>query len=217
MVGEFDFELNNKFLIANLHSYEPLALWQLLERESEADLPHNEKYEFEHRSRVSEVISENVVIKKEILDKIDEFHSKNFSDNVLGVHVRGTDKKLEYPHKALPISAYIEAIEEHLETNPDCKIYVASDNNEAIIEIFRKFGPQKVFVTNATRMQNYLSADPICLTPSTGPKHGEEVLMECMLLSRTNHLICTDSNVAASALYINPNITTTYLNRKHGK
>ena len=217
MVGEFDFELNNKFLIANLHSYEPLALWQLLERESEADLPHNEKYEFEHRSRVSEVISENVVIKKEILDKIDEFHSKNFSDNVLGVHVRGTDKKLEYPHKALPISAYIEAIEEHLETNPDCKIYVASDNNEAIIEIFRKFGPQKVFVTNATRMQNYLSADPICLTPSTGPKHGEEVLIECMLLSRTNHLICTDSNVAASALYINPNITTTYLNRKHGK
>ena len=217
MVGEFDFNLENKFLIANLHSYEPLALWQLLERESEADLPHNEKYEFHHRARVSNVISENVKIKKEILEEINKFQEKNFSYNVLGVHVRGTDKKLEYPHKALPISAYIEAIQDYVDKNPDCKIYVASDNNEAIIEIFRKFGPQRVFVTNATRMQKYLSADPICLTPSTGPKHGEEVLIECMLLSRTNHLICTDSNVAASALYINPNITTTYLNRKHGK
>ncbi|HCY82676.1 MAG TPA: hypothetical protein DHV22_14320 [Xanthomarina gelatinilytica] len=217
MVGEFDFDLENKFLIANLHSYEPLALWQLLERESEAELPHEEKYEFKHRAAVAEVISNNVVVKPEIVEKIDNFYNKNFSGNVLGVHVRGTDKKLEYPHKALPISAYIEAIEEYLQKQPDSKIYVASDNNEAIIQIFKRFGPQKVFVTNATRMQNYLSADPICLTPSTGPKHGEEVLIECMLLSKTNHLICTDSNVAASALYINPHITTTYLNRKHGK
>ena len=72
-------------------------------------------------------------------------------------------------------------------------------------------------VVNATRVNGYMSPDPICLTPATGPEHGEEVLIECLLLSKTNHLICTDSNVSAAALYMNPNMTTTYLNRKYGK
>ena len=217
MSGEFDFNLENKFLIANLHSYEPLALWQLLEQESEANLEHTKKFEFKHRKRIADIILKNVKVKEEISQKIDNFYKKHFSNHVLGVHVRGTDKKLEYPHKALSIQAYIDAIQDYLSIHPESKIYVASDNNEAIVEIFKKFGPKKVFVTNAIRMQSYLSPDPICLTPATGPEHGEEVLIECVLLSKTNHLICTDSNVAASALYINPSITTTYLNRKHGK
>ena len=214
MVGDFELGLENKFLIANLHSYEPLALWGLLEQEP--SLEHKDTYEYRHRAAVADVIQRHVRIKPNILNIIDSFQDKHFSDNVLGVHVRGTDKKLEYPHKALPIEAYLEAIHKYTENNPDCKIYVASDNNEAIGRIFKEFGPQRVVVTNAVRMKNYLSADPICLTPATGPKHGEEVLIECSLLSRTNHLICTDSKVAAAALFINPNITTTYLNRAYG-
>ena len=133
------------------------------------------------------------------MEKVDSFYDKYFNDNVLAVHVRGTDKKLEYPHKALPLSAYINAISEYSQKNPNCKIYVAADNNEAIGKIVKKFGKRRVIVYNAVRMNKYISRDPICLTSATGPKHGEECLIEAVLLSRCKHLICTDSNVAAGS------------------
>jgi len=215
MVGEFDFDPANKFLITNLHSYEPLILWRYLG--AEPDIPHEETAEYAHRNNVTRVIDQHVKVRPEIMQKVDAFYDKYFSGDVLGVHVRGTDKKLEWPHKALPLSAYIESIEEYLTTHPDSKIYVASDNNEAIGEIIKRFGREKIIVYGAVRMKDYLSKDPICLTAATGPKHGEEVLIECLLLSRTKHIICTDSNVAAGALYMNPNITTTYLNRRYGE
>jgi hypothetical protein len=206
MVGELNFEPGNKFLIGNIHSYEPLVLWNLL----------GTTFEKTHRQSVYEVIQQNVRVKQKILEKVDTFYDKYFTDDVLAVHVRGTDKKLEYPHKALPLVAYLDAIEERLAIK-DTKVFVASDNNEAIAEMIKKFGRERMIVAPAVRMNKYFSPDPICLTSATGPKHGEECLMESILLSRCNHLICTDSNVAAGALYMNPNSTVTYLNRIYGK
>ena len=215
MAGGYDFEVENKFLIANLHTYEPLALWELLEKER--DKKHRDTFEYQHRKAVKDIIDKYVVVKRNILDKVEQFSKDRFSGNILGVHVRGSDKKLEYPHKALPLKSYIDAISDYLSNFPDSKIYVASDNNEAIAAIFQKFGREKVLVIPAVRVNGYLSPDPICLTTATGPAHGEEVLIECLLLSKTNHLICTDSNVSAAALYLNPEMKTTYLNRKYGK
>jgi len=138
----------------------------------------------------------------------------------MAVHVRGTDKKLEYPHKALPISAYLSAIKSYLDNTSDkVSLYVASDNNEAIGEIISNFNKEveKVIVYPSVRMPKYFSKDPICLTSAAGPAHGEEVLIETKLLSRCDHIICTDSNVAASAIYMNPEMTVDYLNRSYGK
>ena len=207
MVGEKDNKIENKFLIADINKYEPLLLWNILG----TDLEHKNRLE------VYEVIKNNIKIKPNIMKKVDDFYDKYFDEDVLAVHVRGTDKKLEYPHKALPLEAYLNAISEYSKTNPKCKIYVASDNNEAIGAIAKKFGRKRVIVYKAVRMNKYISRDPICLTSATGPKHGEECLIEAVLLSRCKHLICTDSNVAAGALYMNPNSTVTYLNRMYGK
>ncbi len=206
MVGELDDDPSNKFLIADIHRYEPLALWNLLGTDAEK----------QHRQNVYEVIEKNIKVKQTILDKVNDFYDKHFDDDVLAVHVRGTDKKLEYPHKALPLEAYLSAIEERLAIK-DTKIFVASDNNEAIMEMVKRFGKKRMIAMPAVRMNKYFSPDPICLTSATGPKHGEECLMESLLLARCNHIICTDSNVAAGALYMNPNSTVTYLNRIYGK
>jgi hypothetical protein len=211
LIGELDFDIENKFLIKNIHSYEPLLLWDLLETDRER----------RHRKKINEVIEKNIKIKKEILSKVDCFYDKYFQEHekVMAVHVRGTDKKLEYPHKALPIEAYKEAIQDYLNTNTEkISLYIASDNNEAIAEIIKTFNSKvnKVIVYPATRMPKYYTKDPIHLHHSAGPKHGEEVLIEAILLSRCAHLICTDSNVSAAAMYINPHMTVHYLNRKYG-
>jgi len=135
------------------------------------------------------------------------------------VHVRGTYKNLEYPHKALSLQAYKDAIQTCVdEAESPINLYIASDNNEAIGEIISTFKSvtNKIIIHPSVRMPKYFSKDPICLTSATGPKHGEEVLIETILLSRCDHLICTDSNVAASALYFNADMSVDYLNRKYG-
>jgi len=212
MVGELDDDLENKFLVKSICTYEPLALWEIL----------GSDFEKPHRTAVFKVIDDNIKIRKETSIKIENFHKEHFpkDQKVMAVHVRGTDKKLEYPHKALPISAYLSAIKSYLDNTSDkVSLYVASDNNEAIGEIISNFNKEveKVIVYPSVRMPKYFSKDPICLTSAAGPAHGEEVLIETKLLSRCDHIICTDSNVAASAIYMNPEMTVDYLNRSYGK
>mgnify|MGYP003644664249 CR=1 FL=1 len=212
MCGELDFELENKFLIKSVHLYEPLLLWELIDTE----------YEKAHRIEVNKVIKRHVCIKDNISSKIDNFYNSNFIKNgkTMAVHVRGTDKKLEYPHKALALSSYLESIENVLQADSDIKnLYIASDNNEAIAVIIKNFRQaiEKIIVYPAVRMPKYYAKDPICLTSATGPKHGEEVLIESYIMSRASHLICTDSNVAAAAAYINPDLKIHFLNRKYGR
>ena len=91
MCGELDFNLENKFLIKNLHSYDALKIWSIL----------NKKKLKEHRKEVNEVILKNIKVKQEILNKLNQFFAKKFtdSDEYIGVHIRGTDKKTEYPFK----------------------------------------------------------------------------------------------------------------------
>ena len=205
MAGELDYNMQNKFLIKNIHLYEPLLLWDLL----------GTPLEREHRESANRIILNNIKIKKEITNKINKFYNKFFKEDVLAVHVRGTDKKMEFPHKSLPLHAYLDMIEEKL-TEKDSQIFVASDNNEAIAEIFKAFGRKRTIARPAVRMSKYNSSDPICLTSATGPEHGEECLIDCVLMSRCDRLICTDSTVAAAAAYFNPHSAITYLNRIYG-
>ncbi len=211
MVGDLDDDLDNKFLIKSVHLYEPLILWDILGTDKEQG----------HRQEVNDVIKENIKVREEISLKIEDFYKKHFSQDkkTIAVHVRGTDKKLEYPHKALPIDAYKIAIQNYLDSSDEIvDLYIASDNNEAIGEIIKDFRGKvgKIIIYPSVRMPKYFSKDPICLTSATGPKHGEEVLIETILLSKCSHLICTDSNVSAGAMYINPNMSIDYLNRKYG-
>ena len=211
MSGELDFDLQNKFLIANIHSYEPLKLWNLLDTEHEAS----------HRKDVYKTIKENIKLKHGPTNKINDFYNSNFLKGfkTLAVHVRGTDKKLEYPHKALPLQDYIASIQTILDDDKEIgNLYIASDNNEAIGEIIKNFKEKvkKIIVYPAVRMPKYFSKDPICLTGATGPEHGEEVLVETNLLAKSDYLVCTDSNVSAAAIFMNPDIKVRFLNRKYG-
>ena len=201
----------NKFLIADLHTYEPLKLWKLIGGD----------YEDFHRRDVYKIINTHIKIKPIITEKIKNFYNSNFvkGARTLAVHVRGTDKKLEYPHKALPLQSYLDAIADTLKQDKEIgNLYIASDNNEAIKEIIKNFKDKvkKIIIYPAVRMPKYFSKDPICLTSASGPEHGEQVLIEANLLSYSDYFICTDSNVAAAAIFLNPAMKVHFLNREHG-
>ncbi len=209
--------LNEKFLIYNLHSYTPLTTWLYFRVDPEAEsLNPSEKSMFRiHRSRVNKYVEKYAKPRKEIEDKISSFKEKYFKGKVVGVHVRGTDKGSESKIGQRPyvtVNNYLDVLEDTMKNFPDASIFVASDNNEAIAKIFKKFKNNKVIVYNCTRMKTYDSIIPVHLSSQSGPKAGEEALIDCLLLSGCDHIICTDSNLSAAALYFNPNATCTFIN-----
>ncbi len=223
-VGFHDLDLktlNKKFLIFNLHSYTPLTTWLYFITDPEAEsINPSEKSSFKiHRSEVNTYIKKYVKPKKQIQDKIDSFKSKYFDGKVVGVHVRGTDKGSESKIGQRPyvtVENYLKVLEDTLLSFPDASIFIASDNNEAIAKIFKKFKNNKIIVYNCTRMKTYDSIVPVHLSSQSGPKAGEEALIDCLLLSSCDHIICTDSNLSAAALYFNPSASCTFINNHLG-
>ena len=211
MCGELDFNLDNKFLIKNLHSYDALKIWSLI----------NTKNLMSHRIEVNETINKYVKLTDDINKKLLNFHDKKFNncDYVVGVHVRGTDKKTEYPFKELTINDYISKISEIIKINKNkkYKIYIASDNNESIKLIANHFGKDNIICFPSMRMNSYSSLLPIHLNENIDKKlHGEQTIIEMLLLSRCDYIIGTDSNFTAAACYFNPKAELIYLDRKYG-
>ena len=210
LCGELDFDLENKFLIRNMHSYDSLKLWSIAGTEKEKN----------HRLEVFKIIQKYIKVKKDILSRVEKFKQLKMNEELLiGVHVRGTDKKTEYPFKQLTIDSYIQEIKKIIEKNNNkkYKIYVASDNNEAILKIMENFGKEKVVAFPSTRMPKFYGSTPICLSEKIDKKkHGEETLIEMLLLSRCDYIVGTDSNFTAAACYFNPDSELIFLNRVNG-
>ena len=204
--------LEEKFLIFNLHSYTPLNTWLFFYKEPE------ELYK--HRRNVNEYVRKNVKVKEEIIKKVDLFYKKYFTEYMIGVHVRGTDKKSESYIGQRPfviLEDYITQIDLVLKREPNATIFIASDSNEAIKEIINRFPKNNIVVNKCTRMQKYLGPIPLHLSSFAGPLAGEEALIDCLLLSKCDHVICTDSNLSAAALYFNPETSCTFVNQHIGK
>ena len=212
MCGELDFDLENKFLIRNLHSYDKLKIWDLKDP-LEID---------RHRKEVSKIIKKYVTIKPYILNKVKMFHDNRMQDSevLIGVHIRGTDKKTEFPFRQLTIEDYAKTVQAIMNENSDkkCKIYIASDNNEAIIKFASLFGRSNIIAYPSKRMPNFYGNTPICLSSDIDRKqHGEETLVEMLLLSKCQYIIGTDSNLNAAACYYNLDSKVIYLDRYMGQ
>ena len=211
MCGELDFDLKNKFLIRNLHSYDKLKIWEL-----------NDPSELQfHREQVNKIIKKYVTIKPHILAEVETFFQRKMKDceDLIGVHIRGTDKKTEFPFRQLKIEDYIATIKSTINQQHDrkYKIYVASDTNEAIIKLINEFGKNNVVSYPCIRMPNYNGNIPIHLSKNIDNKlHGEETLIEMLLLSECNFIIGTDSNLTATASFFNPEAELKYLDRRMG-
>ena len=210
MCGELDFDLNNKFLIRNIYSYDSLKLWSVA----------GTTQELQHREEINNIIKKYVKIKDYIIEKVENFFNiKMKSKTLIGVHVRGTDKKSEYPFKQLTINDYAINIKEIINNikTEDYKIYIASDNNESIVSLANIFGKDKVVAYPSLRIPKFYASVPMCLLDNIDRKiHGEQTLIEMLLLSMCNYIIGTDSNLTAAANFFNPVAEFVYLNRENG-
>jgi hypothetical protein len=131
---------------------------------------------------------------------VDDFVNKNFlNKKIIGVHIRGTDYKFYH------LDLYVKQIKKYYKDFD--MIYVASDNEESINHIKNNFDNVISYQTDI-RAKN-INDNVLCsnLSNDKKVKHGQDVFVECILLSKCEHLICINSNVAAVSLYMNPNMS----------
>lgn len=139
-----------------------------------------------------------------IYDQINNLFDK--SEKIIGVHVRGTDYGVgfkDHPIKIQP-TEHIAKVKELLKSGKYSKIFLATDDLNAI-ELFKKeFSDKLVYYSDTFRTGNDIGPHS---TPNNRDLHhyklGLEVLRDVYTLANCDALVCGVSNVSIAARYVN--------------
>jgi hypothetical protein len=152
-------------------------------------------------------------VKPHVQRKVDAFEERYFESRyVAGVHYRGTDKGNEAPKVAYEVVE--AAIQQEIADHSDAVIFVATDEQQCLDHLRAAFGARVVFI-DALRSANYEPIHHLNGGWAATDRYAleEEALIDCMLLSRSNVIIRTQSNLSSSAGNINPIVPVVDLNR----
>ena len=192
-----------------------------------------EVYDDGHRRKAFNIIDKYFKLRSVVLGKINSFFKDNMVDNnVLGVHVRGTDalvNRAEKWRKAFDIQNYIKCIEVFLSKNPDGKILLASDDLK-LFNIIKDTFSGSIINYNAIRQDEQdkgISGDNtqgtammptyLCSDGYTAAQNGEDAIVEMYLLSKCSYLLHNASGFAHFALLLNPSLPHVDSQRPGGK
>lgn len=167
------------------------------------------------RQRAYELIQRYIKPLPHIQEKVDAYYDDHFLGHfVIGIHHRGTDKVIEMPRVAFEktLSALTGVINSLNEAqNNSLKIYIATDDSN-FIDYMLKLYPNQVIYNDFVR-----SDDDRPLHYGSDEKYrsiyqkGEEPLIDCLLLSRCNHMIRPWSSLSTIADHFNPSMPITTL------
>ena len=199
-------------------------LWRIHEAEPESIYPYphgiyadkfknDSEWYSKQRSKAHRLINKYVRVKPHILAKVDAFEREYFPrKKVLGIHMRGTDKgsaKLS-PElmRIIKPREYFPYIDEYIRKHSNCKIFVATEQQQFLRQMTSRYG-ERILSYEAIRTTGL--RNPFHLHGS-GYRKGEEVLIDCLLLSRSDYLLKCTSAVGEFAMYFNPNLACVDLN-----
>lgn len=163
------------------------------------------------------IIKKNLRIKQSLVNeyKREWIEKTSGSNNILGIHIRGTDMKnnLGHPMPA-PVSEYIRRTHEMLEKHPDIsRIFLATDENEIKEAYEQEFegSAATLFMNEAFRVWDDGHVKKTGLhemkldNPRSHHKYllGKEVLRDAWFLSRCQYLLCGHSNITNVAILWN--------------
>lgn len=225
------------FLVAEQNQLDPIVVWQntlyndnqfdnaweyYFEQVSDYDMRKDRVHrcqhnilprEFNTRLEMNRLISKYVKVKQEIEDKVSDIVS-DLGENPLGVHVRMTDKHNCTNHgepetgKPKSVELYQNHIDKNLEQN-DSKIFLATDDFDVLEHMKGRYN-DKIVTTDCIRSTGHKSIHHDL--KGNNREKGEQVLIDCLVLSRCRHIIKGISNVALCAMFWNLDLTCENLN-----
>ena len=122
------------------------------------------------------------------------------NNNILGIHIRGTDHAEEIP--PAKFDKYIKVISAHLPNYH--KLFVATDDNNLKAKLERLY-PDKIFFNEVER-SNSGTAVHLNNALEDRIKLGLDVILDCFSLSACSKVILSPSNVSYAALLLNPEL-----------
>jgi len=172
---------------------------------------------------VNKIVKKYVKIKPIVQQKIDAFYNEHFTDNhVLGVHLRGCSP-VGLGHKL--DRQFLKKIRKYKE--PDCKIFIAIDNNKMLRYLEKKLRSRVVICCDALRawephdlwdIRNQKIVKRLAKYRNMGidreiigAKPAEEALIDCILLSKCNFFLRSYSNMSAAVFFFNPYIESLFV------
>ena len=165
-----------------------------------------------NRERANQLISRYIHFKPIVAEAVAQFVDAHFlSQPVIGIHYRGTDKDFEAPKIAYENVA--EEIEEYITSEglSDYLIFIATDE-EKFLKHMEKVFPDRVISIQAERASDdkplhYNTKDPF--------QQGLESIVDCLLLSKTDVLFRTSSNLSLWSTYLNPQLKVIMLSERY--
>lgn len=170
--------------------------------------------EYSTRLIINQMINKYAILKEFMQQNID-IAAKEFKEHMLGVHIRLTDKNNCTNHgepesgKPIDIDLYEQHIDNYLRQHPEAGVFLATDDMMCVKRMKGTFG-DRIVMQDALRsfgdnsIHHGIAGNQL--------KKGKDVILDCYLLSKCNHLIKGISNVALIAACINLDLTTENLN-----
>jgi len=165
------------------------------------------------REEVCAYVTKYIHVRPSIQSTVDRFVNKKFKGYyVIGIHYRGTDKVVEAPRTSYA-SAKAE-IDKQLSQNQDkkCRIFVATDEQQFLDYLKECYGNKVIYDAEATRSTNGKPKHENPLSPYAEGKHA---LIDCLLLSKTDILLRTSSNLSMASTFFNLNLPVIELSRRY--
>lgn len=162
------------------------------------------------RATAAGIVARHLRPTPSLLDRLDGYWRERVgSARVLGVHYRGTDKWEGAPVVSYDAVAAAARDVQRAAGGGPWKIFLATDDAACVDYMAASF-PQQVF---SLEMQRSHDGRPLHKRSGDGFRKGDNAVMDCLLLSRSTHLIRTDSNLGLFATLFNPLLGVTMLNR----
>lgn len=153
------------------------------------------------RQAAHDLIRKYIHVRPYLTKKVSQFVEQNFKSHfVIGVHYRGTDKKI-----AAPRVKYQEVLKEIkkkiAKVKKNYRIFIATDEQD-FIDYMKIIFPKKIlYLKSVTRSKD---GSPVHIRADSPYKVGEDAILDCLLLSKTDYLIRTTSNLSLWSTYFNP-------------
>jgi len=167
---------------------------------------------------IADLVSRYIKVNREIEDKVDAFYASSMAgEYVIGIHYRGTDKKLLYPYTSPSYRLFEETIDGILRRckQDRFKVFIATDEIEFLEWAQARYPRQVICYDDAPRLS---AQDADATRGGTHKSHrfsgrlkGESAVMDCLLLSRCNYLIKNRSSLSDIALAFNPSLDWTMI------
>jgi hypothetical protein len=155
------------------------------------------------RKNAYDLVEKYIHPKQHIIEKVDSFYNEHLlGKHVIAIHYRGTDKISEAPRADYKnISDQVEQSIRKLEKYKNIKIFIATDEQDFIDYATSLWG-DRICYRDAIRSTD---KRPVHTNKANSPYQlGEDAMIDMLLLSRSDLLIRTSSNLSLWSTFFNP-------------